>query len=1233
MATSDRALLGCMTADYYREHDDDDVAYFAKVLGESDLDRIRSGLLVAAGTLRSAPPEQRSVSILEGPSLFAIFEALSSEAVLTDLEFMASYLDEPFRLVQTNRLLKLNDYVPAMGRFLFDRDQTRMSWAQRAWAKMKRHLTMGEFWWVVQEPLLNAARLAAIPGQDNEYLERFWQGVSLIVSTLNRGLITNCLRALELDIYRLALDHLPMDSPASRYILQIFEMLLRNSPGDFWDAMGAISPAAIVEGICNSPQFSKTILEAKEDQLLDKQKILSWVDPFMVSLKPASQLPACRALMFHLMERFQVNSTPMKARMQLYECGLLVLFRTLRKLIDERTMVDGLVGQVVISEIVDVIATKHITHIVGVTSLPTGDVLDENIVKLSLGVIEYALKLDCHCFKVVHDALEKGVTLHDGRNPDSQNIWKAVTAGLTRNRVALARSTLLGMVEQVGIEKFNVEDKAGPLKEKIQFNEAYDVLLKSISSVFERLSDFDPDVLATLFQKVDTASPLIAGLFAADQSIYGAAVEVVNIVSTQPGRRESLSYLLRHFFEPIMLAVSWTIRQIAQRKSFAPQPRMLKTCRDILEILCDSRKGILATKSLSDGEATAIQGFWQYAWDCLTVIFKTTEDWGVVNHKDIMKEFCRDTMQFAEKLFDQYSIFASAIDGVRKSENGGDQSAQKAVASGRALLKHPTLTMESMVKWLRLRDEFLAATLANLVCKILGRLGQWGMTIGDSTLFYIEDISVRYVIRTILTPQQLAQINRTLDEHLDRKDKAATHPSRDISASTKQSTLTEWKQTANANQSSHSGTPKFVDGAIDLDHWRSKAKIEPTVIEIPDDQDEIMAASRSVEIFKAQQEARRSSKLAIRSSKMSAAKSAAAAAAQKSFREKREQEKREKAARDQEQIARLKKSAARSGFDFKNKDPTAQAPSMMVSSESEADEEEEELDRELFGINKPSKPSEGVLAYQESKMRALKQAQQGPVKKLKQARNASDMRARLAPDLSPLHRTILSWDFFHNDIFPPNSDRDDYSLVTNTFRSSSEYQATFQPLLILEAWQSFVKSREETTWKTFEIKVVNRVTVDSFIEVISSMTIGEGRDLGLGEADIILMSKGRSPTQEPDQPHCLARVTKISRKKTGMEITYKVNPNNPLLSSLNPNATLKGVKVDSITPLEREYGALLGLQYYDLCDEIIKAKPSPILNYSEKQLTPIRDIYKLNIAQSKALKSAVDNDAFTLIQG
>jgi senataxin len=126
---------------------------------------------------------------------------------------------------------------------------------------------------------------------------------------------------------------------------------------------------------------------------------------------------------------------------------------------------------------------------------------------------------------------------------------------------------------------------------------------------------------------------------------------------------------------------------------------------------------------------------------------------------------------------------------------------------------------------------------------------------------------------------------------------------------------------------------------------------------------------------------------------------------------------------------------------------------MMISSESDY-ASEDDLDRELFGgVSKAPRSSDAFKAYQESKAQSLRQAQQqGPVKKSRQIRSAKDMRARLAPDLSSLHKTILSWDFFYEGDFPPSSERHDYSLVSSLFKNP-RVSKHLRASLILEAWQ------------------------------------------------------------------------------------------------------------------------------------------------------------------------------------
>ncbi|KAH8431639.1 putative tRNA-splicing endonuclease [Aspergillus melleus] len=834
-----------------------------------------------------------------------------------------------------------------------------------------------------------------------------------------------------------------------------------------------------------------------------------------------------------------------------------------------------------------------------------------------MDVIRNTLALECQSLKSDYEVILRQNTLQHGVSTYSSTIWDAVVAHLHEDNLPLSTSALLGILPLVGLEKFPTRGDAS--QEKTHFNVIYGHLTHLSCQIIERLADFKPEHLDELFKSQDTSSALISALFAADLNTYQAAVDLIKNVSGQSARRDAISHLLQAFFSTTMYGLSWSFRRISNMKTFASAPRMLHTGTDIVDILCDSQNGMLRTRKLAERrEVLSLQKLWEYLWQALTTIFDQTESWHLRgNDRSVMLEFCRDSIQFADLLFDQYGVFLSAV---------GDADPNSEPSARESFLKSPSTTMSAMVRWLRLKDEYLATTLVGLVSKLLRRLGELSVTaVKDDALKFIESVAVTSTTKTILTLREKAELVRALEAYYKKPVVTAS-----TASFKKQSSITAFAKPSDA--SGTSGPSKTADEYDD---------------DLPDDV--LMQLSRSVELNKARVAAEAKKKAEKAKALPAIPKPTPApvnpALTVQSFREKREKEREEKKKRDLAALARYKKNlgasgvaeqtaeqgSGLSGIGVKGKDHSHPVDSMMVSSGSESESEsEDELDKELFGAKTKSKP-DAVRAYEESKRLALKH--QGPVKKVRQVRSAKDMRARLAPDLSSLHRTILAWDFFANGDLPPNSGRTDYSLVSNAFRDPIEYQKTFEPLLILEAWQGFQSSKEENSFKTFEIKVATRLSVDSFVEVSTVLPAMEAKDYGLGEADIVLLSKAEAPTSNASAPHCLARVSGINRKKGTVEVSYRVNPGNAFINALAPGATIHGAKITSLTPLEREYGALMALQYYDLCEEIVKAKPSPLLNYSDASLKPIADNYNVNSAQAKAIKSALDNDAFTLIQG
>src|SRR5204862_3892977 len=129
----------------------------------------------------------------------------------------------------TNRTLKITDYVPAVTQFLFDEDQHRSHWALHSWAKFTRPPTTAEFDWAVKGPLLAALRHASCQPYQGNLVQRLWGGLQLIVRRLTKEQITHSLRALEIDACRLSADHLAVQTPGLRSLLNTVQVFLEKA--------------------------------------------------------------------------------------------------------------------------------------------------------------------------------------------------------------------------------------------------------------------------------------------------------------------------------------------------------------------------------------------------------------------------------------------------------------------------------------------------------------------------------------------------------------------------------------------------------------------------------------------------------------------------------------------------------------------------------------------------------------------------------------------------------------------------------------------------------------------------------------------------------------------------------------------------------------------------------------------------------------------------------------------
>lgn len=1174
------------------EYDEEAIQHLFDAINARDVTRISAGLDTARDKLLPLPEKERKKTVIGPTGLSVIYESLTCKAFLEDKDKMAAHFDEPFQLVQTVRPLRLGDILPGTVRFLFDKNEYRNNWALVLWGKRTDDALEEEFDFSIKYVLDSEAKRVSLLGPP-EYPDAtlFWRGVSLILKSLSPELMKDRLPSLNVDLPRLILDYLHIRTSSLCHILDAMTTLLRLVPALFWDAAQAASPKLIIQTIFMNDEFRDLMTKASPETL---PGLLAFIPPFLLSLPRENQAAACQEILRFLWEQIQANEWAPHVKHHAFEAGLQAVTHVLESYYESQSSANP-IPRAILSEMLSIVA-KH-AHILLTPVSTSEEDGSQHLSNACLDVVRRSLLLECNSLKLDYIAIFNNKPLLRGKSSHSAQLWNVVISSLSETRHDLTCATLKAIMPLVGLEKF--ESREALSADKEQFNATYGEISSLVARIFEKIADFKAPALSRLFETQDACTGLTFGLVSADPATYNSAIDLFKNFSGNPVRKDAIGQVIDQYFVPITYAFGESVNKIAEMKTFESAPRMVKTAIDMSELLCDPQSGLLRFRDLEKkSEIEVIRRLWENLWKALKTIFEQTETWHDRGKKlDEMLPFCRDTMQLADYLVDQYDFVAGKL-----REGSKDIKIM--------LLGCTNKAMNGMVKWSRLKDAYLAVTLSQLVAKVLGRFRELEITVAPDVIDRLGRVADA-TTRTVLTGTERANLAQALSEYngddlveITKEEATAVKPAKP--------TQKLQPQIAGYFKQADTGLPSSATNR------------------------EKNAVLAEMQLRQIRQEAQRSRMIREEAAK---AKVQAEQKKQADFISQRKKDKEEQRRRDLENVARTKarlqgpsSGSALTGLGVTGKDHAQpKADSMMVSSESESDDDDDEISRQL-GITKTKKTPEMVKYVDD--VRAGRIKAQGPVKKNRLVRSQRDLRARIAPDLGLLHRQILGWDFFADTDLPPNSDRTDYSLVTNTFRDPREYQGTFNGLLLLEAWQGFRTAREEANAKTFTIKVSNKMSVDSFVEINANMDANTIRELGgVGESDILLLSRSETPLQDANVPHCFARVQRINYRGQNRMVSYRALAGSKLANGVNPDTLLYAVKITSLTPLEREYGALAALIHYDLCEEIIKAKISPVLSYSENQIQPLVNTYKLNRGQATAIKSAMDNDAFTLIQG
>ncbi|RGP62673.1 hypothetical protein FLONG3_10166 [Fusarium longipes] len=1184
----------------------------------------------------------------------SVYEALCCMPYMEDSERRATF-QFVFQRLQGKSGLKLGtkEPLPGMTYFIFDlKNQDRRTWATNNYQNLDSNaMTLDQFDWAVSGGLARAiddiSRRDPLASESWPDIEQFWQSFNEVMRTLSADVILQRLRNLELkpgsfSIYDLLFRHI-QDCPAEGVLVMniiVLTNFFKKAPRAFWDVIGDARPTVIPDLVLKSRVYKNLLRQSLENCWTGFDRgtsnvpfPTSWVDPWLQSIQRDHRYDACDGFMHTLLEALakdQAIGEP--GRAACVRAGFDALQLTMSSFVDQETKIGA--------------GTTHLYACCAFNlAMKYKDLILRNlrapgqeregwqtfqVANAARKAMQTAMKLDMKIFAEEYSACLDGKQLQSAVTRDSKVFWQGVVEmfDVSSEQIDLARDIILSLEPLVGVEQVRALKGNDQLSDSSKnFNKSLGETVHILGNLLGRVSELDATDLNTLFNDRLAFQGTITLSAHGESALAEAAAELLKSWTgelSQSGAFEQMSQLHP---DQTLSSIVWALERVLKPPyPWGPIRPILNMSRDILRGLTDPISGVLRVKTLEPMSAAKVLRWWNEQWRFVSTACRNIDGWSRYIQNAVMTEFCREIMELAEALVAEDGLITSAISkALSKSEEDTMTS----------ILGAPKQYFSGMEIMIRLKDKWLVDVTVRVICKILTRLRENKLEIAPSSRKLITDaclpttIPGKYVRSTNMTDQQRAELLQALGQTDDEVQifqlgvaQRGPPSVKSKDAVKKQSKIDAW---------SKSGTSS--SGTITTPSSRSN-------------RDDVFDLSRSIDspILK-QLDAQKAREQARAKAKTNAMlKSKPKVPDQKSIsalKESRQKEKLEKQKRDAAAIAKAKalrgetvpgEGSGLLGLGLSGKDH-GKSEIMVNSSDEESDEDEEDeedADNELAALS-----TGGQKTMDEAEKRLSKAMQdmiRRPVKKARQQRSVKEMRARLIPPMDRLHNTILSWDIFHGGNEPPKGPV--ASEVATKYSNPKSYQDTFFPLLASEAWRSFVTAKDEITSQAFGMKIASRASVDSYLEATFTMPVVQNRERGVSEGDILLISESDNPLGDQTARHCLARVHRITYKKELIEVTYRVaSRNNPMTQVLTPNISVFGVKITNMTTIEREYAALESLQYYDLMDEILNAKPSPILRYDETKVSNCMQNYSLNHGQAMAVLGAHDNDGFTLIQG
>lgn len=530
-------------------------------------------------------------------------------------------------------------------------------------------------------------------------------------------------------------------------------------------------------------------------------------------------------------------------------------------------------------------------------------------------------------------------------------------------------------------------------------------------------------------------------------------------------RSECFRALLERHPEHSIHALTSTLESFVETAQILPEAcgfakTLVRCMTDVIEVLTNGRDGLFSNSNFcSKVSRSHLLKLWQAMCRSITVIFRRTPTWSRVIDADAMVEWMRDALIFARDLLAQWRAFEKAV-----SDKGNTQTLgalpQKSTSIGKQILTDMQPILTESIRWLRLTDLELLHQSATLIQSLLECFRGIGLQPSEDAVKKLEKFlenarraPTNQALQTKLSNthlSQLASLLASLSQDDDILLLETPNGSKSAEVMPHDRTLTQ--KGFEDNSRKDETTPVKAAPSSSILHVAQNLPLLPPPPKRTNDPE------------------KRQDNLEIRTS-----------------------------------VKPLKQIIP----------PKSQIQAVKISessSESEASDEEG-----VGGLAALSKLQKSPMVRKTMERRGIKRMEpvfngnNATLERLRKREEAQRASLRMKPDLKPLYRLILDWNYDHDGSEPPGSGkRISYTTIPDSFPSGEKYQNTFEPLLGLECWNQLIKSKQEVI-ESVTARINSRQYIDDFLELeifIAERTPDKWR---LSEVDIVLL---RNPAKD-----------------------------------------------------------------------------------------------------------------------